>query len=520
VVSNAPLQAQPFDVQRLGEKDLEAECVVVEDIDGDGHVDILGAVKVYDGVKGLAGSARMWWGRGDREFVQEDVPFPVGTTPTTGCTAVDVDGDGLLDVLMGTVEGNVAALLQTSPGKLEPYIDLVEVDESFDGQRFTVLVPYDLDGVPPLDLLVGTMASFGNLTCVGPAEDPGEGGDIWHEQYIRMEARIHCLQAKQGGYRVAAPGLCPASLRDAPRGPVWTAKVGDLDDDGRGDILFSGDYSENIALMSNGSIGLDLATEQAGIGVYNHAMGFALEDFDGDGMRDLYVSDTGPDQLWAGQGCGSFEDVSMESQVGPATDRGYGWGVAAFDLEQDGDIDIFVSNSVVVADEGWLAENFCQQNTLSDPPQTMFFLHNNGFGEFTNVEIPLQESYHFTRAPVSIAHGDLDNDGDVDVVAMENRQMTVYWNEAVRHGSWISIVARDAPLRPSLGARVAVRSKDGRLRWRDVYGAHGRDGHSELAAHFGLGASDGSVDVLIRWPDGKWTQNTDVQVNQRIVVQR
>ncbi len=98
-------------------------------------------------------------------------------------------------------------------------------------------------------------------------------------------------------------------------------------------------------LMSNRGGGLGDRTAESGIVDYNHAMGFAIGDFNADGYRDLYISDVGPDQLWSGRGCGVFEDQSLLSNVAQETDRGYGWGTAAFDLEQDGDLDIFVSHS-------------------------------------------------------------------------------------------------------------------------------------------------------------------------------
>jgi hypothetical protein len=96
----------------------------------------------------------------------------------------------------------------------------------------------------------------------------------------------------------------------------------------------------------------------------------------------------------------------------------------------------------------------------------------------------------------------------------------VYWNDASAQGHWISIVARDSALRPAYGARVVVTGASGSPRWRDLYGGQGRDGHSELTAHFGLGDEIGPVTVAIRWPDGEWTLSTDVQVDQRIRVER
>ena len=521
--TSAPLQSNPFTVERLGEDTVENECLVVEDMDGDGHVDLLTVVKSYDPVLGLVGGAEIWWGMEGRRFVREKIQFPSGVTPTTGCTVGDIDNDGLLDVLMGTVERDVAALIQLSPRQFQPFGELLEMGDEPPENRTTTLILYDLDGKPPIDLIAGTFADVSNGACedvVSADHDLGGGGDIVFDRPFPIPARIDCYQTVGGRYVPASPGLCPSGLAEHARGPVWAAHVADYNDDGRGDVVITGDYSENTVLMSGSSGGLKDATAASGIALYNHAMGLAVEDFDGDGIRDLYVSDTGPDQLWRGVGCGVFEDHSIPSEVGSITDRGYGWGVAAFDLEQDGDMDIFVSNSFVTGPGGWNSENLCKQYLPGDPPQTHFLLNNDGSGKFSNVQIPLEKPNSYLRSAVSVAHGDLDRDGKVDVALIENRQLSVYWNDASAQGHWISIVARDSALRPSFGARVVVTGASGAPRWRDLYGGQGRDGHSELTAHFGLGDEIGPVTIAIRWPDGLWSEVEDVGVNQRIVLTR
>jgi hypothetical protein len=522
--TNASFQTEPFRVERLGEKGLEAECLVVEDLDGDGHVDVVVARKSYDPIGGLLGKVRLWRGQGKGRFVSEEFLFPGGSTPVTGCIAGDMDEDGMLDVLLGTMEGDVAALIQVAPGEFEPVVHLTDLPESLVGRRFTTLVLYDLDGIPPLDLLAGTYAEPSlSAVCPSAEEDRGGGTDVRLQRDFALPASILCMQAIGGRYVLAESGLCPEGLQDLSKGPVWGAVVADFNDDGVGDVIFAGDYAPNIVLMSSGGRGLVNRTSAAGIAQYNHGMGFSVADFDGDGVRDLYVSDAGADQLWGGMGCGVFEDRSGVSQVAQETDRGYGWGVASFDLEQDGDLDIFVANSFLTEPGGWGQEALC--STLgpggdAKPPPAHFLLLNDGQGHFSNQPQILEAPIAQIRKPVPVSHGDLDLDGDVDLVTIEARRLTVYWNDAVRQGNHLSVVVRDGGSSPAVGARIVVTDGDGAVRWRDLFGTHGRDGHSQIAAHFGLGDEPGPLRVDVRWSDGTWSGVSGIDVNQSIIVQR
>jgi hypothetical protein len=523
---SVPLLGNPFDIEVVTQyMGLQMECVVLEDLDRDGHLDLALARSGYISFEeeqepSFVNEMIFLWGEGNRAFTTETLAFPDGASPTTGCSALDLNEDGTLDLVVGTAEGNLAAVLQHTPREFDVVADIVTLPEDANGQRMVTIIPMDLDGEGAPDLIVGTFAVIDPF-CVGLEEDPGGGKDVSFSRPMVIPAQIHCLVAQSPLTYVEAPaGICPSNITSLANGPTWAGLRADLNHDGRADVLMTVDYASNVLLLSGPDGSLHDAAASSGLSTYNHGMGLGLADFDGDGLRDLFVADTGPDQLWRGTGCGTFEDISATSGVAKATDRGYGWGVTAADFDHDGDVDVFVTNSFVTGENGWLESNLCKQILPGDPLQAHFFLENDGSAQFQRRDIPLNMPLEFLRTPVTKASGDLDRDGDMDVVVIENRMLHIYWNEAEKSGDWLMVRPLEKSGLPAVGSRVRVIDGNGESRWQDVYGSHGRDGHSALEAHFGLGTGTNIVDVQVVWSDGSVSQASDQETNRLVTVTR
>jgi hypothetical protein len=162
--------------------------------------------------------------------------------------------------------------------------------------------------------------------------------------------------------------------------------------------------------------------------------------------------------------------------------------------------------------------------------QRHFLLQNDGKGHFSRLDMDHIEGTNKTWFHFTVAAGDLDEDGDRDLILVErptnidlsgNMDLTthprIYFNETEHQGHWLMVIPRDSLGRPARGVRVTIIQNEGE-RMQDLYTGGGTGGHLPLRAHFGLGEHDEAVTVRIRWPGGEISEILDVAVDQAIEV--
>jgi hypothetical protein len=275
-------------------------------------------------------------------------------------------------------------------------------------------------------------------------------------------------------------------------------------------------------------------------------------DFDGDGRPDLFVAnDATPNQLWIQTPDGRFEDraLSLGCALGGSGEARAGMGVVAADLEGDGDLDLFLSqlrgepNTVYVQENGhYFDRTGALGLAAATRATTGFGLGVADFDQDGMLDLFVANGHVYWEEPLSdprdpyaqpdqvfrgepgprfaevqrggtaeplvatgrgAAFGDVDNDGDVDVLVV-NRNGPVHYlcNRADGGRAWVQFALQDARGRDVAGAIVTL-TAEGRTQVRLAHPASSYLASNDPRVHFGLGASERAEDVRVRWPGGR-----------------
>jgi hypothetical protein len=249
-------------------------------------------------------------------------------------------------------------------------------------------------------------------------------------------------------------------------------------------------------------------------------MGIASGDFDGDGDEDLFVTNIIGETfgLYTNDGKALFEDGRMRSGLAVPTALSTGFGTDWFDYDNDGRLDLFVANGAVNIVEAQRGQPrpFRMKNLL---------FRNTGDGRFAETGRTAGPALARTDIGRGAAFGDIDNDGDVDVVATNNGGVAnLLLNQSIEAGSrnhWLEVSLRQpAGNRFGLGAWVGVERNGQPTLWRRVRTDGSYLSASDVRLHFGLGSSPAIAAVVIQWPDGERERRTGIASDSRVTLRR
>jgi hypothetical protein len=295
----------------------------------------------------------------------------------------------------------------------------------------------------------------------------------------------------------------------------------DFDDDGKTDLFVANDSTPNYLYRGRGdgtfedvSYASGAALDEAG---HEQAhMGVAVGDYDNDGRDDLHVTNFADDYnvLYHNDGKGLFSDVSYPAGVARPSIPFLSWGDAFLDYDNDGWLDLAVANGHVypIADRHDWNTSYRQR----------MLLYRNLKGRFVEVAGSAGPGLAVPRASRGLASGDVDNDGDLDVVLNNlDESPTLLRNDGGhRAGHWLAVrlvgdPARKTP-RDAIGSVVFCQA--GGIRRRgEVASGRSQISQSDLRVHFGLGAATRVERLEVRWPSGE-TVSYDVPGVDRLLV--
>jgi hypothetical protein len=265
---------------------------------------------------------------------------------------------------------------------------------------------------------------------------------------------------------------------------------------------------KNTALLAGAGISAE--------GRAKASMGVDAGDFDADGDDDLFIGElTGQGaDLYVNDGSGVFTEASAQAGLRLRTLPFTGFGAAWFDADNDGLLDLAVVNGAVTHTAEALAakEHFRLQ-------QRRQLFHNVGKGRFEEITARAGPAFSMEEVGRGAAFGDLDNDGDTDiVVSNDNGPVRVLVNEIGSKAHWIGLRLLTAGLaeakggggggRDALGARVAITRGDGVVMWRRARADGSYASANDPRVLAGLGATRAPVTVRVYWPGGRveeWT---------------
>jgi hypothetical protein len=299
--------------------------------------------------------------------------------------------------------------------------------------------------------------------------------------------------------------------------------IGDLDGDGLVDLFVANDSVRQFLYRNKGDGTFEEDALLAGA-AYNEdgkayaGMGVDVADYDNDGRPDVVVTNLSNDRyaLYRNAGDGSFTYTTNSSNLGRVTLLYSGWGVRFVDYDNDGWKDIFVAQGHVLDTIQLTTPNL----RYLEPP---LLARNEGKGEtvrFADVGAASGAVFGAAWAARGLATGDIDRDGDVDVVvSTTNGPAYVLKNEGGNRASWLQLRLEGTKSnRDAIGATVRVVAPSGAAQTATVTTASSYCSASDRTLHFGLGGEKTAKLVEIRWPSGTLQKLENVAANQLVKI--
>jgi hypothetical protein len=276
----------------------------------------------------------------------------------------------------------------------------------------------------------------------------------------------------------------------------------DFDDDGWTDLYVANDSNPSALYRNNHDgtftdIGVRSGCAYSQDGKPQAGMGVAIADFDHNGTFDIFKTNFAGDTstLYVNTGDGFCDDRTFASGIGLNT-RWLGWGVGFLDLDHDGWKDLFLVN-------GHVYPEVEQLKTEAGYRQRKVVYRNLRNGRFEDISERLGPPVTTPKAGRGAAFGDIDNDGDTDIVINNVHDAPDLFRLDIRPGlHWITVkLVGVTSNRDAIGARLTLTTAEG-TQVDEVRGGGSYYSQNDLRVNFGLGAAARVDRLEVRWPNG------------------
>jgi enediyne biosynthesis protein E4 len=382
-------------------------------------------------------------------------------------------------------------------------------------------VDYDRDG--KLDLFVANYLKFD----LEKAPEPGKGANCtWKGIPVNCGPKglptDTNLLYHNNGDGTFADVSDKSGIAKVERRYSMTAITTDFNNDGWPDIYVACDSTASTLYRNNRDgtftdVALESGTAYNEDGQAQAGMGVAIGDYNGDGFLDIFKTHFADDLpiLYKNNGREFFEDASREA--GFDHTRYVEWGTGFADFDNDGWPDIMIATGNVYPEVEKVFTEYPHRS-----PRLLY--QNLGNGRFKEVTTSSGPGVLTAKSSRGCAFGDFDNDGDVDVLIMNmNEPPSLLRNEYngrqnPQKNNWVKVkLIGTKSNRSAIGARVQVRS-GAHLQTQEVTSQSSYYSHNDLRLHFGLGQSAKAVQIEIRWPSGEVETIKDAAINQKVTI--
>jgi enediyne biosynthesis protein E4 len=293
-------------------------------------------------------------------------------------------------------------------------------------------------------------------------------------------------------------------------GPALGAVAADFNGDGWPDLYVANDGQPNQLWINQHDGTFKNAALLAGValspeGEAKSSMGVDAGDFDNDGDEDVFITElTGQGHdLYVNDGTGNFEDRSARAGIRLASLPFTGFGAGWIDIDNDGWLDLVTVNGAVTQNVEALARN--QPFSLQEKKQVF---RNLGNGQFVDATRSAGAFFDLPEVSRGLAFGDIDNDGDLDmVVGNDSGPLRLLINNVGNRKHWIGV-------RVPVGSRVAVTASDGRTIWRRSHTDGSYASARDPRVLVGLGDAGGPVKIRLIRPDGTTEEKANVAIDR------
>jgi len=426
-----------------------------------------------------------------------------------GVAVGDIDNDGDDDLFVSALGQSL--LFRNDGGVFTDITKQAGLSGPNEFSTGAAFFDYDKDG--RLDLFVANYVQWtpeSDISCTldgvnksycTPESYKGASGRLWHNRgngvFEDVTARAGLLDGTSKGLGVA---------------------IMDANQDSWPDIVIANDTQPNRLYINNGNGTFTEKGVLAGIaysedGVARAGMGVAAADYDRSGYPSVIITNFTNQMiaLYHNEGKGLFVDEAPRSEVGRGSLLTLGFGCFFFDYDLDGWLDIFVANGHIEKD----IERIQSRIKYAQPPH---LFRNAQKGAFQEVTRAAGDDLNRPRVARAAAYGDIDNDGDLDIVMTTNNGPAVLLrNDGGSNHSVRLRLEGTRSNRDGFGAVVRVQSGS------DVQTQALNSGSSYLAQSeriltFGIGSRTQADSVEVKWPSGQVDRLTNVRSGEVVVI--
>ncbi len=483
------------------------------DYDNDGWMDIYlvnsGKSDFYTPPKPLRNALY----RNNRDGTFTDVTEKAGVAGSgygMGVAVGDYNGDGLPDIYVTQFGRNI---LYRNNGD-GTFTDVTDKAGIAAGGWSSSAVWFDYDNDGRLDLFVCQFAEFDAALGCGTDKD-----GVHHYCIPRIFKPRPSWLFHNNGDGTFTDVSRESGIADH-LGKAWGVVATDLNNDGRMDLFVANDTVANFLFMNHEGKRFEENGFAAGVaysaeGRARSGMGVDSADFNNDGWMDLFVANIDEEifSLYQNNKDGTFDDVAMQQGIGMATRWMSGWGLKFFDYDNDGNVDLILSNGF--PDD--LVDQISNKVTYREP---LLLFHNDGriFRDVSQQSGPVFSKNFAARG---LAIGDFNNDGALAVLISVNDGAPVLLkNNAAKGNHWVGLHLVGQKSNPDgIGARVTYQAADLNRSRMKVGGGSFLSSHDPRMV-LGLGQRTRLDWLEVRWPQpgGAVDRFTDLPIDRYVTI--